>query len=245
MSHPRLSDKVALITGAGRGIGLAITELFAEEGATVIATDLDLPSQLDIGAGGVTWQELDVTDPRAWRAASERIVLEHGRLDVLVNNAGVVQSYAPIDETDLDAWHQVIAINQTGTFLGMKAAIPLMRRAKGGSIVNVSSMWGIVGAAGVAAYQASKGAVRTLTKNAAITYASEGIRANSLHPGIIDTPLVRNQDADLTQALVDDVPLGRIGTPRDVAYGALYLAGDESSYVTGLELVIDGGYLAK
>lgn len=245
MTCQRLRDKVALITGSGRGIGLATAELFAEEGAAVIATDCEVPADVDNITGDVDWQVLDVTDPAAWAATSKRIALEHGRLDIIVNNAGVVRSYAPIDETDLEEWHHVIAINQTGTFLGMKTAIPLMRRAQGGSIVNVSSMWGIVGAAGVAAYQATKGAVRTMTKNAAITYAAEGIRANSIHPGIIDTPLVRNQDAALTQALVDDVPLGRIGTPRDVANGALYLASDESSYVTGLELVIDGGYLVK
>jgi NAD(P)-dependent dehydrogenase (short-subunit alcohol dehydrogenase family) len=243
MAGSRLAGKVALVTGAARGIGRAITELFAAEGATIIAADVLEGDGLRHDA--VTWRRLDVTDADAWASLGADLAGEHGRLDVLVNNAGVVGAYEPIDEIDLEAWHRIIAVNQTGTFLGMRTAIPLMRRAGGGSIVNVSSMWGIVGAPGVAAYQASKGAVRTMTKNAAVTYAREGIRANSIHPGIIDTPLVRAQDAALTQDLVDDVPLGRIGTARDVAYGALFLASDESSYVTGLELVIDGGYTIK
>jgi NAD(P)-dependent dehydrogenase (short-subunit alcohol dehydrogenase family) len=245
MPSPRLSGKVTLVTGAGRGIGLAIAEVFAEEGATVIATDIALSSVDDEIAGAVHWHQLDVTDADAWASIGERIGSEHGKLDVLVNNAGIVHAYDPIDEIELEAWQDVIAVNQTGTFLGMRTAIPLMRRAGGGSIINMSSMWGIVGAGGVAAYQASKGAVRAMTKNAAVTYGHEKIRANSIHPGVIDTPLVRGQDDALTQDLIDDVPLGRIGTPREIAHGALFLASDESSYVTGLELVIDGGYIVK
>jgi NAD(P)-dependent dehydrogenase (short-subunit alcohol dehydrogenase family) len=241
MADRRLAGKVALVTGAARGIGRATAELFAAHGATVLAADVLDGFEHD----AVAWHRLDVTDAEAWAAVGDDIAERHGRLDVLVNNAGVVGAYEPIDEISLDAWHRVVAINQTGTFLGMRTAIALMRRAGGGSIVNVSSMWGIIGASGVAAYQASKGAVRTMTKNAALTYASEGIRANSIHPGIIDTPLVRGQDAALTQRLVDDVPLGRIGTADDVANAALFLAGDESSYVTGLELIVDGGYTIK
>lgn len=241
----RLDNRIALVTGAGRGIGRAIADLFAAEGATVIATDVKLPDDSGDAPAGLSWTRLDVTDPDAWASIGADLAAAHGRLDVVVNNAGVVQAYEPIDQVDLAAWRQVIEINQTGTFLGMRTAIPLMREAGGGSIVNVSSMWGIVGAAGVAAYQASKGAVRTMTKNAAITYAAENIRANSIHPGVIDTPLVQGQDEALTRELVADVPMGRIGTPRDIANGALFLASEESAYVTGLELVIDGGYIVK
>jgi NAD(P)-dependent dehydrogenase (short-subunit alcohol dehydrogenase family) len=243
MAGDRLTGKIAVVTGAARGIGEAITERFLAEGATVIATDV-----LDGGRGredGVTWRRLDVADVDGWASLGDEIQREHGRLDVLVNNAGIVGAYEPIDEIALEDWHRIVAVNQTGTFLGMRTAIPLMRHAGGGSIVNVSSMWGIIGASGVAAYQASKGAVRTMTKNAALTYAAERIRANSIHPGVIDTPLVRGQDAALTQELVDGVPLGRLGSADEVANGALFLASDESSYVTGVELLIDGGYTIK
>ena len=167
------------------------------------------------------------------------------RIDVLVNNAGIVFCYAPIHETSLEDWDKVIAVNQKGIFLGMRAVIPAMMKQHGGSIINISSIWGVVGAPGVAPYQASKGAVRTMTKNAAITYAKDNIRANSIHPGIIWTPLIEAQEKAITDSLVADTPLGRLGQAEEVANGALFLASDEASFVTGVELAIDGGILAK
>lgn len=238
----RLKGKVALITGASQGIGRAIAELFAKEGAVVVATDLKPPAE---ASANIKFQSLDVTKSEDWKRVVADTVARYKRLDVLVNNAGIVFSYDPIHETTDEDWNTVIAVNQTGVFLGMRAVIPAMRAAKAGSIINISSIWGVVGAAGVAPYQASKGAVRTMTKNAAITYAIDNVRANSIHPGIIWTPLIEAQDKGITDGLVADTPLKRLGRAEEVAYGALFLASDESSYVTGVELPIDGGILAK
>jgi NAD(P)-dependent dehydrogenase (short-subunit alcohol dehydrogenase family) len=238
----RLKGKVALVTGAGQGIGRAIAELFAKEGAAVVATDLKEPAER---SANIDFEVLDVTSAEDWRRVVADILARYSRLDVLVNNAGIVACYDPIhDTTDAD-WNKVIAVNQTGVFFGMRAVVPAMRAAKSGSIINISSIWGVVGAAGVAPYQASKGAVRTMTKNAAITYAVDNIRANSIHPGIIWTPLIEAQDEAITAGLVADTPLKRLGRAEEVAYGALFLASDESSFVTGVELPIDGGILAK
>jgi NAD(P)-dependent dehydrogenase (short-subunit alcohol dehydrogenase family) len=239
----RLSGKVAIVTGAAQGIGKAIAETFAREGAIVIAGDVKP------GPAGESWSDiqflaLDVTRQEDWEAAV-KTAEKHGRLDILINNAGIVFSYDPIHETSMDTWNKVIAVNQTGTFLGMRAVIPTMCEQKSGSIVNISSIWGVVGAAGVAAYQAAKGAVRTMTKNAAITYAPNNIRSNSIHPGLIWTPLIEAQDNSITESIVAETPLGRPGTAQEVANGALFLASDESSFVTGVELPIDGGFLAK
>jgi NAD(P)-dependent dehydrogenase (short-subunit alcohol dehydrogenase family) len=242
----RLDAKVAIVTGGARGIGLACVELFAEEGATVIAADLEpaaSPTEV-AGAGSIAPHALDVTSDAQWQSLVREVVERHGRIDVLVNNAGTVGSYDGIAEIDPEVWHRVVALNQTGPFLGMRHTIPVMRAQRSGSIVNVSSIWGIVGAAGVSAYQASKGAVRLMSKNAALTYVGDGLRVNSLHPGIIDTPMIAAQDADITAAVVEATPMKRLGRPREIAAGALFLASDESSYVTGAELVIDGGYTA-
>ncbi|CAN5338088.1 glucose 1-dehydrogenase [soil metagenome] len=237
----RLADKVTIITGAGRGIGLASAHLFADEGAIVYAADIVVPDDApDIP--GVTWVSLDVTKAEQWAALVEQIVAEHGRVDVLFNNAGAVGSYKNIDEIEIDDWNRVLDLNLNGTFLGVRHVIPVMKKQQSGSIVLVSSMWGIVGAVGVAAYTASKGAVRLLSKNAALSYAGDGIRVNSIHPGIIATPMIAAQDADITQVIVDGTPLGRLGRPEEIAYGALFLASDESSFMTGTELVIDGGF---
>lgn len=236
----RLNNKVAIVTGGARGIGRASAELFAEEGATVVAADLSLDEPFNHPR--VRFVEHDVTDERSWAALVDGVVAEHGRVDVLFNNAGLVGSYEPIDTIDLTDWQRVIDVNLNGVFLGVRAVVPAMRKAGGGSIINTSSIWGIAGAAGVAAYTATKGAVRLLSKNVALSYVGESIRSNSLHPGIIDTPLIAAQDADITQGVVDATPMGRLGTAREIAYGALFLASDESSYMTGAELVIDGGY---
>jgi len=238
----RLQGKVALVTGAASGIGHAVAELFANEGATVVASDIAAPRHQP--QGGVETRHLDVTSEAEWTAAIGAIVEHHGRLDVLVNNAGII-AYEPLDALDMTAWMRMIAVDQTGVFLGMREAIRVMRRQKAGSIVNISSIWGTAAVAGAHAYHAAKGAVRNMTKNAAMTYVGEGIRVNSIHPGFIDTPLTRAQAPELNDAVIAATPMRRGGTALEVAYGCLFLASDEASYVTGAELPIDGGYLAQ
>jgi NAD(P)-dependent dehydrogenase (short-subunit alcohol dehydrogenase family) len=240
----RLKGKVALVTGAAQGIGKAIAELFAKEGAVVVGTDMKEPDAKGLSKD-IEFHLLDVTKTADWKRVVDQVVTKHKRIDVLVNNAGIVFCYNPIHETSDEEWNKVVSVNQNGTFYGMRAVLPTMLRQKGGSIINISSIWGVVGAAGVAPYQAAKGAVRTMTKNAAITYAKDNIRANSIHPGIIWTPLIEAQDKAITDSIVADTPLGRLGQPEEIARGALFLASDESSFVTGVELPIDGGILAK
>lgn len=239
----RLAGKTALITGAAGGIGRAAAELFAEEGATVYAADITDIAPFDTDT--VIPVRLDVTDAAGWQELVDRIMSEQGRLDVLFNNAGLVGSYDPIDTIPLDAWRHVLDVNLNGVFYGARTVIPAMKAGGGGSIISTSSIWGIAGAAGVAAYTASKGAVRLLSKNLALSYVGDGIRANSIHPGIIDTPLIAAQDGDITAGIVAQTPMARLGTAREIAYGALFLASDESSYMTGAELVIDGGYTTQ
>lgn len=238
----RLANKVALITGGARGIGRATVELFAKEGAKVHACDLSFDE--DFAAPSIVQHRLDVTDLGNWTEVVEAIIKQEGRIDILFNNAGTVLSYAGIAEISVEDWNKVIAINQTGPFYGMKAVIPHMKAAGGGSIINTSSIWGIAGAAGVSAYTASKAAVRHMSKNAALTYVADGIRVNSIHPGIIHTPMIEAQDPAITDMIVGITPMKRLGRPEEIAYGALFLASDESSYMTGAELVIDGGYTA-
>jgi NAD(P)-dependent dehydrogenase (short-subunit alcohol dehydrogenase family) len=233
----RLGGKIALVTGAASGIGHAIATLFAEEGATVYATDI-APGAF---GKGIIFSQHDVTIDEQWRDIVAQVDREQGRLSILVNNAGIVGSYQGIETVSLEDYNRIIAINQTGVFLGMRHCAPLMRKDGAGSIINISSIWGLVGARDVAPYQASKGAVTLMTKNAAMTFAPV-IRANSIHPGIIWTPLIERQDPAISQSLVDVTPLGRMGQPHEVAYAALFLASDESSYVTGTQLVVDGGY---
>jgi NAD(P)-dependent dehydrogenase (short-subunit alcohol dehydrogenase family) len=246
----RLDGKVALISGAARGMGECEARLFAREGAKVILGDvldeLGHKAARDIAqqGGAATFVHLDVTSESDWRGAVETAEQTYGKLTILVNNAGIVRM-APLDETSLDAWNEVINVNQTGVFLGMKQAIPAMRRASGGSIINISSVAGLVGLPNIPAYQASKGAVRLLTKNAAVQYAKDNIRVNSIHPGRIETPMTANLTPERRAMVLDLTPLGRDGKPEEVAYGVLYLASDESSYVTGAELVIDGGFTAR
>lgn len=238
----RLAGKVAVITGAAQGIGLATAELFEQEGATVVACDVKPLG--DTGTVRGDFRTLDVTSEEAWSHVISNVASVHGRIDVLVNNAGIV-TYESITELTLATYHRVMDVNATSVFLGMREVIPHMKRSGGGSIVNVSSIWGVAGVRGAGAYQASKGAVRTASKNAAITYADGGIRVNSIHPGFIDTPITQAQDPALNAAVVAATPLGRAGTPREIAYGCLFLASDESSFVTGTEIYVDGGYLAQ
>lgn len=244
----RLSGKVALITGATGGIGSATAELFAREGAALIVADLDedalraLSARLDTD---VLTARLDVSSSESWDEAIELTRQRFGRLDVLVNVAGIVD-WPGIEGTTRESWDRVIAVNQTGTWLGMKAAMPLLRASGNASIVNTSSVLGLVGSGAAAAYQASKGAVRMLTKTAAVEYATQGVRVNSVHPGVIATPMIQ----DLLDAQGDQqpdivrTPMRRAGRPAEIAPAMLFLAGDESSFVTGTELVVDGGLTA-
>jgi len=246
----RLAGKVALISGAARGMGESEARLFVREGAKVIlgdvleeqgrATVADITRQ----GGATTFVPLDVSKESDWQRAVETAEQAYGQLNILVNNAGIVRM-APLDETSLEDWNAVISVNQTGVFLGMKHAIPAMRRAGSGSIVNISSIAGLIGLPNIPAYQASKGAVRLLTKNAAVQYAADKIRVNSIHPGRIETPMTAPLAPERREMVLRLTPLGRDGKPEEVAYGVLYLASDESSYVTGTELVIDGGYTAQ
>jgi cyclopentanol dehydrogenase len=246
----RLDGKVALISGAARGMGECEARLFVREGAKVVLGDVleevgqkatqDIRQQ----GGAATFVRLDVTAESDWQQAVATAEREYGKLNILVNNAGIVRM-APLHETSLEAWNEVININQTGVFLGMKHAIPAMRRVGGGSIINISSVAGLVGLPNIPAYQASKGAVRLLTKNAAVQYAQDNIRVNSIHPGRIETPMTANLTPERRQLVLGLTPLGRDGKPEEVGYGVLFLAPDEASYVTGAELVIDGGFTAR
>jgi 3alpha(or 20beta)-hydroxysteroid dehydrogenase len=238
----RLKGKVALVTGASRGIGLGVVERFAEEGAIVIAGSTSNPA--GVYPASVQGVVLDVGREDDWRAVVADILRQHGRVDVLVNNAGII-AYELLQDLSMGAWAKVIAVNQTGVFLGMREVLPAMRRQKSGSIINVSSIWGSAAVAGAHAYHATKGAVITMTKNAAITYVGDGVRVNAMLPGFIDTPLTRSQDQAINEFVVAATPMKRAGTAREIANGCLFLASDESSFMTGAELVIDGGYLAQ
>ena len=247
----RVDGKVALVTGGAGGIGAAAARLLAAEGAAVLIGDI-LAEQgqatadtIAASGGRASFVELDVTNPQDWSNAVAQAVGQFGKLDVLVNNAGVSHRTG-VEETDGDAWDRVMDVNVKGVFLGIRAAIPEMRRAGGGSIINISSIYGIVGSGASASYHASKGAVRIFTKSVAVQYAKDNIRVNSVHPGFVDSPMTRSHHAvpEVWNDRVGKTPLGRMGTPEDIAAGIVYLASDESSFVTGAELVIDGGMTA-
>ena len=249
----RLEGKVALISGGARGQGAAEAKLFAGEGAKVVFGDIldDLGKQVEAeiheAGGEALYIHLDVTNAADWASAVEAAVSRYGRLDVLVNNAGITIR-KNIEDTTEEDWDRIMAINAKGVFLGTKQAIPAMRESGGGSIVNISSTAGLVGSPySGASYAATKGAVRLFTKATAIQYAKEGIRCNSVHPGLLETPMTQDMLADAAhrEERTQRIPLGRVGTAEDVAYGVLYLASDESSFVTGSELVIDGGATAQ
>ena len=254
----RLDGKVALISGGGRGMGAAEARLFAREGASVVIGDVleeegrQVEAQIGEAGGQALFLRLDVTSESDWIDTVAAAVSRFGKLDILVNNAGVSGAGASsaqtmVEETTAEAWDRVMDVNAKGVFLGTKAVIPEMRRAGGGSIINISSIYGLVGSGGGSAYHASKGAVRLLTKSTAVQYASEGIRANSVHPGFINTPMTAAALAnpERNRSLISRTPVGRLGVPDDVAYGVLFLASDESSFMTGSELVIDGGWTAQ
>ena len=246
----RLEGKVALISGGARGMGAEEALLFAKEGARVVIGDVleegrDIAAE--IGGGQAIFVRLDVTRESDWQRAVSMAEEVYKRLDILVNNAGV-SAVGGIEDTTPEEWDRVMEVNAKGVFLGTKHAIPAMQRAGGGSIINISSQLGIVAMnESSPQYIASKGAVRLLTKSTAIQYAADGIRCNSVHPGPIVTPMTegRRSDAEVRSLMESRIPLGRYGEAIDVAYGVLYLASDEASFVTGSELVIDGGWVAQ
>ena len=243
----RLEGKVALISGGARGQGAAEATMFANEGAMVVIGDVldeagtELEAEIRRQGGQATYVHLDVTSEEDWDRAVSLAEDRYGKLNVLVNNAGITLR-RNLEETTAEDWDSVMEINAKGVFLGTRYSVPAMRRAGSGSIVNISSISGLVGM-GAPAYNASKGAVRLLTKMVAMEYAKDQIRCNSVHPGSIDTLMFQSghHDEAARAKRASQIPLGRIGTTEDVAYGVLYLASDESSYVTGSELVVDGG----
>lgn len=247
----RLNGKVAIITGAASGQGAVEAKLFAKEGAKVVATDINeqalqnVISEIKAAGGEAIAIKHNVVSEDEWTNVITKAVETFGKIDVLVNNAGIAPS-TPLEHTTLDDWHKAMDINMTSVFIGTKLVVPEMRKAGGGSIINISSMAGIVGTGAANAYPASKGAVRIFTKASAVEFSRENIRINSVHPGVIETPMTKDVLANekWSAGLKAATLLPRWGKSEDVAYGVLYLASDESSFVTGSELVIDGGYTA-
>jgi NAD(P)-dependent dehydrogenase (short-subunit alcohol dehydrogenase family) len=246
----RLKDKVAIVTGAGHGMGEAEARLFAKEGAKLVVADI-LDSEAERVAGEIraTGGEavaatIDVTSEPQWRALIDNTVARYGRLGILVNNAGISGSSVG-DPDGIEGWNRIIAVNQTSVFLGTKLAAEQMAKSGGGAIVNISSIMGFVGgSSGHPAYCASKGAVRIYTKAAAVRYGPQGVRVNSVHPGYMP-PMLNATNAGERADKIALTPLRRLGEPIEVAYGVLFLASDEASFITGTELVIDGGFIAQ
>jgi 3alpha(or 20beta)-hydroxysteroid dehydrogenase len=239
----KLDGRVAIVTGGARGQGAAEAALFTQEGAAVVITDVlaDEGEKTAAELGG-TFVAHDVTDPAQWDALVSRVVAEHGRVDILINNAGILR-WERMTDTSFESWNEVIAVNQTGVFLGMRAVSAPMIEQGSGSIVNISSVGGLRGASACFAYAATKWAVRGMTKGAAIELGPHGIKVNSIHPGIIDTPMMGGTDLDNLADRIG-VPLQRYAQPEEVAKLALWLVSDDNSYSTGAEFVIDGGQTA-
>ena len=249
----RVSGKVILVTGGAMGMGRTHCELLAEEGGTVIVTDMNesegqaTAEGINKAGGKAEFLPLNVTDEANWISVVDNIVKKHGKIDVLVNNAGIL-IVKPLEETTTEDWDRTFDINVKGVFFGTKAILPAMKKAGGGSIVNISSIYGIVGAPMAAAYQATKGAVRMFTKATAVDYAEYNIRVNSVHPGVIDTPMTKDLlhgDEEVAKAIMGTTILDRPAQPKEVSYAVLHLASDDSSYMNGSEMVVDGGYTAR
>ncbi|MFO8090269.1 MAG: glucose 1-dehydrogenase [Desulfatiglandaceae bacterium] len=254
----RLQNYVALVTGGARGIGSAICELFAEHGAKTAVTDIldeeggNVAGRINEYGGEAEFFHLDTTDEKQVIEVFAAVSRKFGDIQILVNNAGISGPNEPTHQLEMSDWLKLMDVNVNGVFLCTKHVIPYMKRANGGSIINLSSIYGIVGAPDLPAYHASKGAVRLMTKTDALLYAKDKIRVNSIHPGYIWTPLVEALGEESPEGVeefrkkLDEVhPIGHVGEPSDVAYGALYLASAESKFLTGSELVIDGGYTAQ
>lgn len=248
----RLENRVALITGGASGIGKATAERFVKEGAVVIISDIqdELGAKVvkDISATGgkISYLHHDVASEDSWKEVIAIIEAEHNGLDILFNNAGI-GDVLTIEETPLDTYMKTIAVTQNSVFLGMKIAAPLLKKSKYASVINTSSIFGISGGFGASpAYHAAKGAVRLMTKSAALGWATQGIRVNSVHPGFIDTPILGNaKETEFGEVLKQVTPMNRLGLPDEIAAGVAFLASDDASFMTGSELVIDGGYLAR
>jgi len=254
----RLKDKVAIVTGGAKGIGLAACSLMAQEGAKVILTDIvddkgkeEVKKIADKG-GTAVYKHLDVSREEEVEKIFSEVHFVHSHIDILVNNAGIAGRDKPTHMLTAEEWNQVISVNLNGVFFCTKHVIPYMKETGGGSIINLSSIYGIISAPDIPPYHASKGAVRLMTKTDALLYAGDGIRVNSIHPGYIWTPLVENlaekslEGVENFRKKLDDLhPIGHIGEPMDIACGIVYLASDEAKFVTGSELVIDGGYTAQ
>lgn len=249
----RLDGKVALISGGAKGQGETHARMMAQEGAKIVFGDIldeegrQVESEIRAAGGDATYVHLNVTSESDWQAAVEKAERMYGKLNVLVNNAGILIR-SSIEETTEDDFDRIMAVNVKGVFLGVKLALPAMRRAGGGSIINISSTAGLVGSPGeTAAYSATKGSVRLFTKSTAVQHAKENIRCNSVHPGPIETDMIKEMTStpERLAERMQRLPLKRIGKPEDISYGVIYLASDESSFVTGAELVIDGGTTAE
>lgn len=246
----RLDGKVAIITGAANGQGATEAALFAKEGAKVVATDLEIEAlqevvdQIRANNGESIAIQHNVASEEEWKSVVAKVIEAFGKIDVLVNNAGVSEPRTLLD-ISMDQWQKVMDIDLTGCVLGMKYTIPEMQKAGGGSVINISSIGGLVGMAGTSPYTAAKGALRSLSKAAAVEYAKQNVRVNSVHPGIVVTPMIEEYfDEQVKQYYESLTQLPRLGKPEDIAYGVLYLASDESSFMTGSEMVIDGGWTA-
>ena len=248
----RLEGKVAIITGGANGMGAEECRIFAREGAKVVIADVmeeegrQVEAEIAESGGDAVFMKLDVTSESDWAAAVEATVERYGKVDILVNNAGISGTHHP-DSMSVEGWDTFMDINAKGVFLGMKSVIPQMQAAGGGSIVNISSISGMVGQRVIhMGYNASKGAVRIVTKSAAVQYAQDGIRVNSVHPGVM--PPMRSsspaRDPEMRSRQVEMVPMGRLGRIEEVGYAVLFMASDEASYITGAELMVDGGYTA-
>jgi len=252
----RVKNKVAVISGAASGLGKATSILLSKEGARVVLGDINetdgkkAAETINAGGGQAVFVKLNVTDEKDWAQIVQIAAEKFGKLDILVNCAGIFHSKS-VEDTTLDEWRRVLAINLDGVFLGTKAAVGQMKKNGGGSIINISSAGGIIGTADSSPYNASKGGVRLFTKACAIEFSKAAhnynIRVNSVHPGVIRTPMTKwiTDDPESAKAVMDLQPIGYMGEPDDVAYGILYLASDEAKYVTGSELVIDGGWTAN